>query len=52
MSFRSRTFPMKSQDKMNKALTLSKASKWEMSIFVKRVFVPVWGTSLTGEVLV
>ena len=33
-----------------KLLTLSKASKWEMRIFVKIIFVPEWGTSLTHQI--
>ena len=36
--------------KWTKLLTLSKASKWEMMIFVKRIYIPEWGISLTHQI--
>ena len=33
-----------------KLLTLSKASKWEMMIFVKRICIPERGISLTHQI--
>ena len=36
--------------KWMKLLTLSKASKWEMMIFVTRICIPKWGISLTHQV--
>ena len=33
-----------------KLLTLSKASKWEMISFVKRICIPEWGISLTHKI--
>ena len=36
--------------KWTKLLTLSKASKWEMMIFVKRICIPEWDISLTHQI--
>ena len=36
--------------KWTKLLMLSKAPKWEMMIYVKRICIPEWGISLTHQV--
>ena len=36
--------------KWTKLLTLSKASKWEMIFFVKRIYIPEWRISLTHQI--
>ena len=36
--------------KWTKLLTLSKDSKWEMMIFVKRICILEWGISLTHQI--
>ena len=36
--------------KWMKVLTLFKVSKWEMKIFVRKIFVPKWGISLTHQI--